>query len=154
MWYWITTESNKFSYWIFIFHFSMSPFIFSLSLWWIRSLRVKGNNFTISSPVAISFKNCFKAWNNPFHTEKHLVSNRVETNYEIALLILLNGAIWFDSRWRAGEGAAIHLQTPCLSAIQKKSEGAGRIEHVIEKSIELFKTHMEWVESSIHRKWF
>ena len=46
-------------------------------------------------------------------------------------------------RRREGEGAAIHLQTPCLSAIQKKSEGAGRIEHVIEKSIELFKTHME-----------
>ena len=33
----------------------------------------------------------------------------------------------------AGEGAAIHLQTACLSAIQKKSEGGGRIGRIIEK---------------------
>ena len=33
-------------------------------------------------------------WNCLFLGVKHLVSNRVETNYEIALLILLNGGIW------------------------------------------------------------
>ena len=92
-----------------VIHLFISSFTFSLSLRWIRSLRVKSNNFTISSPVASSFKNSFKAWNNLFHTEKHfvslletkcfpclklLVSNKVETNYEIALLILLNGGIW------------------------------------------------------------
>ena len=55
---------------------------------------MKSNNFTISSPVASSFKNSFKAWNNLFHSLKLLVSNKVETNYEIALLILLNGGIW------------------------------------------------------------
>ena len=46
-------------------------------------------------------------------------------------------------RRRDGEVVTLHPQIPCLSAIQKKSKGAGRIEHVIEKSIELFKTHME-----------
>ena len=107
--FWIITKSIKFFYWVFIFNLSISSFTFSLSLRWIRSLRVKSNNFTISSPVASSFKNSFKAWNNLFHTEKHfvslletkcfpclklLVSNKVETNYEIALLILLNGGIW------------------------------------------------------------
>ena len=38
-----------------------------------------------------------------------------------------------DLENRAGEGAAIHLQTACLSAIQKKSEGGGRIGRIIEK---------------------
>lgn len=114
--FWIITKSIKFFYWVFIFNLSISSFTFSLSLRWIRSLRVKSNNFTISSPVASSFKNSFKAWNNLFHTEKHfvslletkcfpclklLVSNKVETNYEIALLIFLwwwnqRVEIWFD----------------------------------------------------------
>ena len=36
----------------------------------------------------------FLRWNCRFHALKLLVSNKVETNYEIALLILLNGGIW------------------------------------------------------------
>ena len=36
----------------------------------------------------------FSVRNTSFLGVKHLVSNRVETNYEIALLILLNGGIW------------------------------------------------------------
>ena len=92
-----------------VIHLFISSFTFSLSLRWIRSLRVKSNNFTISSPVASSFKNSFKGlkqsvshretlrfatWNKVFPALKLLVSNKVETNYEIALLILLNGGIW------------------------------------------------------------
>ncbi|MDC2609590.1 MULTISPECIES: hypothetical protein [Bacteroides] len=55
---------------------------------------MKSNNFTISSPVASSFKNSFAWRNKVFPALKLLVSNKVETNYEIALLILLNGGIW------------------------------------------------------------
>ena len=36
----------------------------------------------------------FTTGNTLFLGEKRSVSNRVETNYEIALLILLNGGIW------------------------------------------------------------
>ena len=92
--FWIITKSIKFFYWVFIFNLSISSFTFSLSLRWIRSLRVKSNNFTISSPVASSFKNSFAWRNKVFPALKLLVSNKVETNYEIALLILLNGGIW------------------------------------------------------------
>ena len=39
---------------------------------------------------AVSFKNCFSQWNYSFLGVKQSVSNWVETNYEIALLIMLN----------------------------------------------------------------
>ena len=66
----------------------MFSFTFSLSLRWRRSLRVKGNNFTTSSPVAISFKNSFKAWNYRLQGRSRPVSTGVIN--KIAYLPVVN----------------------------------------------------------------
>ncbi|MCS2682459.1 hypothetical protein NXV81_25085 [Bacteroides ovatus] len=69
---------------------------------------------------------------------KLLVSNKVETNYEIALLILLNGGIWrlqFDliHDEEQVKGRLFTYKLLVYHTIQKKSEGAGRIGRIIEK---------------------
>ena len=56
--------------------------------------------FALSSESYIKI-HCFSVWNTLFPGVKLLVSNRVETNYEIALLIFLwwwnqRVEIWFD----------------------------------------------------------
>ena len=72
MWYLIITKSNELFYWLFIFHLSISSFTFS----------------SVSS-VNKEFSGERQQLHHLF-IRKRLVSNRVETNNEIDLLITFN----------------------------------------------------------------
>ena len=65
------------------------------------------------------------------------ISDEFDTNIRIYLEIqnLLHCSYFLDDNLFRIK--TFHLQTPYLSKKQRKSEGDGRIDHVIEKSIEI-----------------